>query len=297
MIPVFYDPRQNVFGLDSYSPSAGKPARLIELLQHFEFHNYGPDMLGSVVPVTKQDLYRVHSHDYVDGVFSLREPNGHGNVDPRVPESCLWTIGSLLAASRHAIKNPTFAACSPTSGYHHSGWDFGGGYCTFNGLMVVAAKLIEENPGMKVAILDCDMHAADGTMAILKKFPGLKDSILHITQGPDFYGDNPKQEALEFVPWLIEAIEEINAFKPDLVIYQAGADPHIKDPLGGFLNDDELYQRDSTVFRNIKAPIVWTLAGGYQKSTTIFDDPVLAIHRRTILAAERSTPTRKEIFA
>jgi acetoin utilization deacetylase AcuC-like enzyme len=295
MTPVFYDQRMNVAWLDSFSPSAGKPARFVELLQHHAFHAYGPNMLGKVEPVVLIDLCRVHSHDYVYGVINGAILNGFENNDPRVADSCLWTIGSLLSAARHAIKHPEVPVCSPTSGYHHAHWDSGGGFCTFNGLMVVAAKLIKENPGFKVAILDCDMHFGCGTENILKKFPGLAPHVLHITAGKHFYGDNQKQEALEFQAWLHESIEDINAFKPDLVLYQSGADPHVNDPLGGFLTTEELKQRDRTVFRGIHAPICWNLAGGYQrpKDGTIFTDPVLEIHHNTLRESDASIPSRK----
>ena len=69
----------------------------------------------------------------------------------------------------------------------------------------------------------------------------------------------------------------------DLLIYQAGADPHINDPLGGFLTTAELAERDQIVFSAAKAggiPLVWNLAGGYQEPVA----HILEIHRNTILA-------------
>ena len=113
----------------------------------------------------------MHDQAYIDGVFSGVILNGFECRDDRVPEACLWTIGSLLTASRYAIQHPAQPACSPTSGFHHAGHNFGGGFCTFNGLMVVAAKLIQENPGFKVSVLDCDMHLGDGTEDILNNLP------------------------------------------------------------------------------------------------------------------------------
>lgn len=53
----------------------------------------------------------------------------------------------------------------------------------------------------------------------------------------------------------------------DLILYQAGADSHIDDPLGGFLTTEQIKQRDAIVFREAKCwdiPLVWNLAGGYQ---------------------------------
>jgi acetoin utilization deacetylase AcuC-like enzyme len=69
----------------------------------------------------------------------------------------------------------------------------------------------------------------------------------------------------------------------DLLIYQAGADPHIDDPLGGFLTTAELAERDRIVFsvaREIGIPVVWNLAGGYQQPLA----RVLEIHRNTMAA-------------
>jgi acetoin utilization deacetylase AcuC-like enzyme len=293
-IPIFYDKRQSVSGIDSYSPSASKPERLVWLASRHGFSD-----VRQVTPVTKEDLYLVHRKDHVDRIFALMDPNGFENCDPRIPESCLWTIGSLLGATRCAIESPTTPVLSPTSGFHHSGYSIGsGGFCTFNGLMVVAAKLLQENPDFKCAILDLDMHEGNGTENILQHKPELSNSVLHLTQGKYFYGDNPRQEALEFQAWLKESIDEINAFRPDVVIAQLGADPHINDPLGGFLDDKQLSQRDKMVFDNINAPTSFCIAGGYQANPggTIETDPVLRVHLNTLRAARGSIQHRQHLL-
>lgn len=292
---IFYDPRQNVADVVSFSTSAGKPARFVELMQHFDYRSYGGDnKLGRVTPVNLADLYRVHDQAFVDGVFAGTERNGFNNTDPRVPEACLWTIGSLLAASRYAMRWPGTPACSPTSGFHHATYNEAGGFCTFNGLMVVAAKLITENSKLKIGILDCDQHFGNGTENILKHFPLLAKHVIHRTAGKHFLGDDPETEALEFQVWLHDSIEEINAFKPDLVIYQAGADQSRNDALGGLLDDHQMAQRDRRVFRGIKAPICFNLAGGYQasKDGTVFTDPTLQLHRTTLCESNASAQHR-----
>lgn len=293
--PIFYDPRQSVSGVDSYSPSAGKPARFVELMAHYQHHAYSPEKLGRVTAVSKDDLKLVHGAAYVDGVFAGTTLNGFENNDPCIAESCLWTVGSLLAAARHALLVDTVApVCSPTSGFHHAGFNDGGGFCTFNGLMVVAAILIQENPGMKVAVLDCDQHFGNGTVDILKHRPVLSEYVMHKTAGAKFFGDDPEHDAKDFTVWLNSCIAQINSFKPDLVLYQAGADQHVDDPLGGFLTTEQMAARDRAVFRGIKAPVVWNLAGGYQEPTdgTIFTDPVLQIHRNTLIESDLSIPFR-----
>ena len=293
--PIFYNPKQNVIGVSSYSPSASKPARFAELMAHYDFRSYG-NGFSPVTPVEKEDLYRVHRRDHVDNVFSGKEPNGFGNHDPRLPTSCLWTIGSLLCAARWAMANPILPVCAPVSGFHHAGYSWGSeSFCTFNGLMVAAAKLVAENPKIRVGILDCDQHFGNGTEDILKHFPLLAKRVLHRTAGEYFLGDDPETEALEFQAWLDHSIKEINAFGCDIVLYQAGGDPHVNDPMGGFLDDTGLAMRDRTVFCGIEAPISWVLAGGYQRSKNgdIFTDPVLQIHRTTLMESNHSVKTRQ----
>jgi len=69
----------------------------------------------------------------------------------------------------------------------------------------------------------------------------------------------------------------------EVILYQAGADPHINDPLGGWLTTEQLAERDRLVFETAKAmnlPIAWNLAGGYQKDIR----KVLDIHDNTMRA-------------
>jgi len=66
-----------------------------------------------------------------------------------------------------------------------------------------------------------------------------------------------------------------------VILYQAGADPHVDDPLGGWLTTEQLRERDRLVFENVATlgvPIAWNLAGGYQTPLR----NVLDIHDNTM---------------
>ena len=85
-------------------------------------------------------------------------------------------------------------------------------------------------------------------------------------------------------------MQQLRDAEVDLVLYQAGADAHIKDPLGGLLNNEELSKRDSTVFERCchdKIPIVWNLAGGYQRAADGSIRKVIEIHRETMRQCKR----------
>ena len=93
-----------------------------------------------------------------------------------------------------------------------------------------------------------------------------------------------------YFSWLDSALQRLREAEVDLILYQAGADAHKKDPLGGLLTNEELSKRDSTVFERCfhdKIPIAWNLAGGYQKAADGSIQKVIEIHRETMRQCKR----------
>ncbi len=254
------------------SPSAAKPAPVVAA-----WHALDATMERiNPVPVTQDQLALAHEPGYVEAVLSGRISNGFGTRAPEVIASLPYTSGAMLTAARLALKDRT-AVAAPVSGFHHAGWGFGGGYCTFNGLMVTALALKEEGLVNRVGILDYDYHYGNGTDDIIRKLN--LDWVVHITAGATY---NNAGQALHFMAGISSHIEAMS--ECDLVLYQAGADPHIDDPLGGFLTTTQMAQRDWLVFSGFHSrgiPIAWDLAGGYQKPLS----KVIAIHENTYRAA------------
>ena len=175
------------------------------------------------------------------------------------------------------------AVCSPTSGFHHAGYANAEGFCTFNGLMVTAVLMHQAGRAARVGIIDCDRHYGNGTDQIIRKL-GI-DWVEHHTMGAHFHGRSDAANGA-FARWLDRAIDACQGC--DLVIYQAGADPHVDDPLGGVLTTEQMAARDRAVFERLgRRPLVWNLAGGYQVlpgehlSDAQRMEPVLALHRET----------------
>ena len=225
------------------------------------------------IPASKEQIALAHAPSYVEGILSCELTNGFRGFQKDVAASLPWTCGSLLSAARAALNNG-LVACSPTSGFHHAGYESGYGFCTFNGLMVTAQTLRAEGKVSRVGILDCDQHYGDGTAEIMAALS--IDWIRHVSQ-EHWSPDDAK-------PFIDELPKVVRGFAGcDLLIYQAGADPHIQDPLGGFLITKELAERDRIVFsvaKSIGIPLVWNLAGGYQEPVA----RVLEIHRNTMAA-------------
>lgn len=279
-IPVFYRKEQNA-PRQGGSPSAQKPE---EVVSRWLARGY-PIELTTFQPASVADLSLAHNKSYVEGVLSGRVSNGFGTHSPEVAKALPYTTGSFVAAAMHVYKNGGVAV-SPTSGFHHASYNAGGGFCTFNGLMVAAVKLLNAG-ARRVAVLDLDAHYGNGTDDIIVKL-GLEDKVFNYTHGsPGYQGYDNDADGL------YDAIQEnIHLWKKAgvaAVLYQAGADPHIDDPLGGYYTSTEMQVRDRLVFRNCEElglPVAWNLAGGYQEgSGATFAErikPVIDIHDRTM---------------
>jgi len=271
-IPVFFT-KKMVADSGSYSPSAAKPLAVVESWKRLgvplEFHE--------PTPATIDELTRAHDASYVRDVLELRVENGFGNRSPKIAASLPFTTGAMLSAARHVMRHGGIAA-APCSGFHHAGWAHGEGFCTFNGLMVTAAALHKEG-AHRIGILDCDMHYGDGTDDIIERL-GNPEWIRHFTAGAR------AQIADTFLKTVLpEALQRMRDCS--LVLYQAGADPHVDDPLGGWLTTDQLHERDRVVFttlRTLGVPVVWNLAGGYQRDANGGIPKVLEIHDNTMRA-------------
>ena len=272
-IPVFYRPEMCA-DADSFSKSPTKPALVVDAWQSEGI----PIEIKSFDPLTRSEIAVAHDDQMVDDVLDLKIPNGFGNKSAAVAASLPYTSGSMRAAVHAALENG-IGAVSPTSGFHHAGYDFNGGFCTFNGLMIAAIPLLMD--GWKVGILDLDMHCGNGTDDIASHFKLPRRKLPRHSQG--------SLEDFEVEPWLktLPAFIVHQFGNCDVVLYQAGADPHVDDPLGGWLTTEQLFERDRIVFntlRELRIPCAWNLAGGYQDPLS----KVIEIHSNTMRAFSES---------
>ena len=240
-------------------------------------------------PMPRRWIEAVHDPVYVDEVLTLAVPREKERrigypVTAHVRRRSLLSVGGTWAAARLALAHGY--AANAAGGSHHALFDTGAGYCVFNDLAVAAHRLLAEGEARRILILDLDVHQGDGTAALTAREPAIFTLSLHAEKNfparkqrstldvplPDGLGDDAYLAALVAVlPGVFDA------FAPDLVLYQAGVDPHGADRLGRLaLSDAGLERRDRYVMRQARdrgVAVASTLGGGY-------GDDRLAVARR-----------------
>src|SRR5258706_1287940 len=263
--------------------------------------------LEEPAPVTEEDLRRVHAPEYIMAVRTgnpraLAESQKFPWSPELFPSVCL-TNGACVAAARQALRDGTSAALA--SGFHHAHADHGEGFCTFNGLLVAADALKASGELRTVGILDLDLYYGNGTAALAATRPFVtalsiygndyqanrdyRDvTVRHHEDGPNHFsvalpagcdGRRLNEILDEHLPSLLKP------GGPDLLLYQAGADPLQDDPYSPLaLSATDLLKRDRIVFefaRRHALPIAWVLAGGYTREI----QKIIEVHLNTFRAA------------
>lgn len=260
--------------------------------------------------VTDEQLLRVHTAEYVQAIAS-GEPRALAESQkfpwsPELATSVRVTCGAAVEAARAALDDGV--ACALASGYHHAHADHGEGFCTFNGLVVALETARAEGRIERALIVDLDLHYGNGTASLLASRPQLHNLSIYgswyeanrassdVTsrRAPDT--DNCTSIVVpngatgpEYLAIIGDAIgPAIARARPDLILYQAGADPYREDPYSPLdVGLEDLAERDARMFAIARAsgiPIAWVLAGGYTKDVT----KVVEVHANTFAAATRA---------
>lgn len=221
--------------------------------------------------ITREDLLRVHSADYVDRLFSdgleaeitrtyeLIDPNGdYHRFNPagaRLPltalfERILRRAAGTIQCGRTALERGFCFYFG--GGMHHAQMDHGAGFCLVNDLVIALRRLQSENRIRRAWVIDLDAHKGDGTAAITAGDQSIRTLSIHMAKGWPL--DQPERDAdgslnPSFVPSTIdipiesgeellynrrlnEGLEHLSGFgRPDMALVVCGADPYELDEL------------------------------------------------------------------
>ena len=247
----------------------------------------------------KSILIKTHSSEYINQVNDSFPENGFNFLDgdtvvsPGSKEATKDAVGSIITAI-DGIENKEFknAFCAVRPPGHHAEKEKAMGFCIYNNVAVGANYLIEKYKYKKIAIIDFDVHHGNGTQDIFFN----NEKVLYISthQYPYYPGSGSEKEkgkfnnilnipleagttSIEYLNAYENVLKKLNEFKPEFLLFSAGFDAHIDDPLAQLrLGSEDFYKITKRTLEFSKSfcngNVVSILEGGYdlkalQKST------------------------------
>ena len=230
-------------------------------------------------PINKATLLVAHDRDYVERFLSGSLESGEIRriglepwTDAFVPRT-MRIVGGAVEALTHVTRYGGIAG-NMAGGTHHSHRSFGSGYCVFNDLAICAVLARDKHGYERIAVLDLDVHQGDGTATILrdeksiitisvhgeKNFPFKKAVSDYDFPLPNGTGDEGYLGAVK------ESLAIVEAFSPDILLFQAGVDALEFDALGNLeVSKNGMKIRNDLVFSFLdrRTPCIFFMGGGY----------------------------------
>ena len=235
-------------------------------------------------------LNKTHSIEYINHVKQsfpkkgLVFLDGDTIVSPGSKDATKDAVGSIITA-RDGVQNKesknAFCAVRPPG--HHAKKEKAMGFCIYNNVAVGANYLIEKYKYKKIAIIDFDVHHGNGTQDIFYD----NEKVLYISthQYPYYPGSGSNEEngkfnnvlnipleagttSEEYLNAYENVLTKIKQFKPEFLLFSAGFDAHIDDPLAQMrLSTEDFYKITKRTLEYSKSfcngRVVSILEGGY----------------------------------
>ena len=235
-------------------------------------------------------LIKTHSSDYINQVQKSFPQNGFNFLDgdtvvsPGSKDATKDAVGSILTAIE-GVQNKDFknAFCAVRPPGHHAEKEKAMGFCIYNNVAVGTNYLIEKYKYNKIAIIDFDVHHGNGTQDIFYD----NEKVLYISthQYPYYPGSGSEKEkgkynnifnipleagttAVEYLNAYEQVLNKLKEFKPEFLLFSAGFDAHIDDPLAQLrLSSEDFYTLTKRALEISKpfcnGNVVSILEGGY----------------------------------
>ena len=238
----------------------------------------------------KKYLKITHKSNYIDEVDKsfpkkgLHFLDGDTIVSPGSKQASSDAVASIITAidsvQNKEFKNVFYPVRPPG---HHAEKDKAMGFCIYNNVAVGAHYLIEKYKLDKIAIIDFDVHHGNGTQDIFYN----NEKVLYISthQYPYYPGSGSEKEkglfnnifnipleagttSMEYLNAYEYVLKKLKEFKPEFLLFSAGFDAHIDDPLAQLrLNSEDFYKITKRTLEFSKSfcngNVVSILEGGY----------------------------------
>ena len=266
---IFHDPRCTEYSEPGHQERPARIERSVPLLRtrHPEWEWRAPQ------PAAEAALSRAHSTEYIETIraatmaFDVDTPAYAG-----IYEHARRAAGAAIEVAREALqKNRSFSLMRPPG--HHAMRERAMGFCYFSNIAVAALDALE-NGAARVAIWDFDAHHGNGTEDIVANHARIAFASIH--QFPGYPGTGtrsfanihnfpvpPMTARTAHVAEVRRALDELIAFKPDLLLVSAGFDAYRSDPITEMTLAAEDFATFGQWLRETNIPAGAILEGGY----------------------------------
>lgn len=257
-----YDPSLAAYELSPEHPFRPERLELTRTLLE-DVGVLAADAYAPVIPLTERELAKVHATRYIDAVrrasrgqdldeaYSFGLGTGDNPVFPDMHEAVLRVCAATVAAVELVASGTARRAVNLSGGLHHAQRAKASGFCVYNDLALGIRRAVAEH-GLRVAYIDLDVHHGDGVQWLFYDSPDVMTISLHESGRYLFPGTGHTYETgrgpgrgtavnMPLEPFtedasFLETFEAVvppavEAFEPDLIVLQAGADMHRNDPL------------------------------------------------------------------
>jgi acetoin utilization protein AcuC len=261
----------------------------------------GPDQCEvPPVPAERIVLKKFHSARYLHALKTASKGKwdaealdmGIGSGDCPVfdglYEHAALATGATLTGAALILSHQADIAFNPSGGFHHAGPDRAAGFCYINDVALACTILAEQ--GRRVLYLDVDVHHGDGVAyafydrcdVMTISFHQNPRTLFPGTGFEDEIGIGPGKGYCVNVPLPIGTYDQvylkafeavalplIGAFKPDVFVFELGADALAGDPLANLCLTNNVYAGIIEHLLSFDRPILATGGGGYNVENTV----------------------------
>ena len=245
-------------------------------------------------PATREEILRVHTPDYVDGIAAMSAgrggdageatPFGHGGY-----EIALLAAGGVIAMVDAVVEGTVdngYALVRPPG--HHAEPDIGRGFCIFGNIGVAIHHARHVHGVERAAVVDWDVHHGNGTERIFYEDPNVLSISIHqdnwypadsghlhrtgegAGKGYNINVPLPPGSGRDAYVQTFERVvaPALRRFKPQLIVVASGFDASIYDPLGRMMVTSSTYRELTRIMLDLAdeltaGKLVLSHEGGY----------------------------------
>jgi acetoin utilization deacetylase AcuC-like enzyme len=266
---IFHDPRCIEYSAPGHPERPERITRTVSFLKsrHEDWEWREPQ------PADDAEVLRAHTAEHL---ARIRNPLHDFDADtpayPGVYEHALRAAGAAVDVARAALQGQhAFSLMRPPG--HHAMRDRAMGFCYFSNIAIAALDALAHG-AERVALWDFDAHHGNGTEDIVANNPRIAFASIH--QFPGYPGTGtrsfgnirnfpvpPLTPRLAHVAKVREALDQLIAFKPTLLLVSAGFDAYARDPITEMTLEPEDFATFGQWLHETDIPAGAILEGGY----------------------------------